>query len=85
MANPSSERPEANGVRRSGLSTQERRWVRLKRELARGFKRHTCLLLDARWLTKNDVTLTECGRLSEWIGAALATNLDLNALLKDLR
>lgn len=61
--------------RREILSTQERRWIRVKREVAHGFARGTCLLLDADWLRKNDVTLTECGRLSDWIAACLVTNL----------
>ncbi len=33
--------------------------------------RGTCLLLDPDWLCKHDVTLTECGRLSDWIASAL--------------
>lgn len=70
-------------MKRRILSTQERRWIRLKRELARAFGRHTCLLLDWEWLQKNEVTLTECGRLSEWVASCLITNLDLNALLRD--
>lgn len=67
------------------LSTQERRWIRLKRELARGFRRGTDLLLDHHWLSKHDVTLTECGKLADWIAGCLSTNLDLNALLRDFR
>lgn len=66
------------------LSPQERRWIRLKRELARGFGRGTDLLLDADWLHKNDVTLTENGRLADWIAACLRSNLSINALLRDL-
>ena len=66
-------------------SAQERRWIRLKRMIVRGFRRHTCLLLDGEWLAKHDVTLTECGRLSEWIAGCCESNMNLNALLRDIR
>jgi hypothetical protein len=72
-------------MKRRILSTQERRWVRLKRELSRGFRRGTDLLLDHAWLCRNDVTLTECGRLADWISDCLAANLDMNALLRDMQ
>ena len=57
------------------LSAQEKRWLHLKRELARGFRNGTCLLVDIDWLHKNDVTLAECGRLSDWIADALDTRI----------
>lgn len=82
MKGNSEEKPKRQ---RRILSPQERRWIRVKRELARGFARHTDLLLDRDWLYKHDVTLTECARLAEWVAACLMTNLDLNALLRDLR
>lgn len=64
------------------LSTQERRWTRLKRELARGFQRGTCRLLDRDWLFKNDVTLTESGRLADWIGQCLVASLELDKAIR---
>ncbi len=59
------------------LSTQERRWLRILRELQRGFHHGACLLLDSDWLSKNDVTLTECQRLSNFVGDAMRERLDI--------
>jgi hypothetical protein len=56
---------------RETLSTQEKRWALLLRGIETGFYNGTCLLLDTEWLLHNDITLTECGRLSEEIGAAM--------------
>lgn len=62
------------------MSTQERRWLRLQRELVIGFRRGTDRLCDTDWLAKNDVTLTECGKLSDWIASCLASCLAAEAL-----
>ncbi len=65
-------------------SPQERRWIRLKREIGNGFQRGTCLLLDAEWLRENDVTLTENDKLSQWIASCCRTNIAMNALLRPM-
>ena len=62
-------------MKRRILSTQERRWQRLQRELAAGFLRGTDRLLDSEWLAKNDVTLNDNAALADWIGECLTASL----------
>ena len=58
---------------------------RLLAELARGFRRGTCLLLDNEWLVKHGVTLTECYDLSEMVGNAIDATIQIRNLPRAVR
>lgn len=52
-----------------------RRLDDLKRELAEGFERGTCLLYDLVWLETNRIRLAECRMLSSWIADTIYERL----------
>lgn len=55
---------------------------KLLAELAAGFRRGACLLLDRDWLCKHAVTLMECGDLSDAIADAIDARFVAVSLLK---
>lgn len=52
-----------------------RRLNDLKRQLAAGFERGTCLLYDMYWLETNQIRRTEARMLSSWIADTIYERL----------